>query len=56
MYKLLFNYTGGHDFAQVLHQLYVYMYITEITVPFNSHTYKHIIDAILEQNHVRQCK
>lgn len=39
MYKLAFQYTGGHDFAQILHQVYTYMYITSITIPFNSHTY-----------------
>lgn len=39
MYKLLFNYNGGHDLAQVMNQLYVFMATTDIEFPFNSHTY-----------------
>lgn len=39
MYKLLFNYNGGHDLAGIMNQLYVYMATTYIEFPFNSRTY-----------------
>lgn len=39
MPQLLFNYNGAHDFAQVMQQVYVYMSTTDLSFPFNGHTY-----------------
>lgn len=39
LYKLLFNYNGHGDFAQIMQQVYVFMAMNDVSFTFNGHNY-----------------